>query len=80
MASPKLISSVQTALRACPVTLRDLARRAELSPSLAAYLKRGKRLPTQDVAPRLALALERVAAEAAAGAKTIRRALLKESE
>jgi len=75
MASPKLVKAVQAALRACPVTLRELARRAGVSPSLMAYLKRGKRAPTPAVTTRLASALEGLAREAAAGAKTIRRAL-----
>lgn len=80
MASPKLVKAVQAALRASPVTLRELARRAGLSPSLTAYMKRGKRAATPAVAARLASALEGLAKEAAEGAKAIRRALRQDSK
>ena len=78
MASSNLVKAVQAALRACPVTLRELARRAALSPSLTAYLARGKRTPTPAVAARLAGALESLASEAGVGAKAIRQALRQE--
>ena len=78
MASPNLVKAVQTAFGACPVTLRELARRAGLSPSLTAYVRRGKRAPTPAVAARLAKALENMAGEASTGAKAIRQALKQE--
>ena len=75
MRATRLNQAVKAGLRRAPVTLRRLAGNVNVSGSLLAKIRRGKRAATPIVAGRIADALEDVSRDTLAAARTIRKAL-----